>query len=253
MLEMGNPQVTRSWFVGILEGEGCFKNKRVTITNTNKDIIDACERYLTDNYIYFTTSRVKYKNYKEWWVIYINFGRKNDIFNYCKQLYKLIQPSLECRRDEFEQLLGTSETTCEPSEDLEWLAGIFEAEGSFSLILDYRNQASFTIEIANSNQKIIDKVIRIYRKYYISYHVSERAGKKSHHKHMTHIRIRGLLRCERFLRLMKGQWIAQRNIKRTELMKEFIDTRFQMHLRDPLTSRQLQIIQTMRDLNRKKI
>ncbi len=252
MLVQDNEQVTKvGWFCGILEGEGYFKvsEKKIIINNTDVGIIDACKRFLKSNYVYFTDHEVKWKNYKLQYYITIP-NNKTDSVQWCNRLYELIKNNLECRRNQFEQLLGTSETICDLSVDLDWLAGIYEAEGSFSLIFDYRNQAAFEIQIANTNLIIIDKIARNLVNIYCAYHFSERNGKKDHHKKLWYIRIRGFKRCNRFLYKMKGRWMSPRNIKRTSLMSEFIDLRLRQDLRDPYSDRQRQIVQAMRDLNR---
>jgi hypothetical protein len=240
MLVQDNQQVTENWFVGILEGEGCDKGNEITITNTNRNIINECENFLRRNFILFHTIESKHKQYKRWWTIHIS----KDEFN---KLYTIINPHLQC------QFFGTSETTREFSVDLNWLAGIYEAEGDFSLELDNQDRAQFDIDLTNSNDKIIQKIILAFRNKRVPYYITNYIKKKNNYKLHTRIRIRGLLRCQKFIELMRNKWVSPENIKKTELMKEFIDSRLKMELREPLTQRQLQIIQTMRDLNRKKI
>ncbi len=56
MLNSANPQATSGWICGILEGEGYFRiyknSPEIRISNTDLDIISACEKYFKDNNIY---------------------------------------------------------------------------------------------------------------------------------------------------------------------------------------------------------
>lgn len=254
MLVQENQQVTRSWFTGILEGEGSLRNTassniEVRISNTNLDIIEACESYLKANSVWFNRRSQSRPPRKTEYTIEIR-DSKYQIFKYAAILYELIKPSLECRNGEFQRILGTSETLCSPSVDLDWIAGIFEAEGSFDLRRNHLGVSVMRVEISNTNPKILAKVICNLDAMLCAYHVRIRRKTKEHHSQAWSIEIHGMKRCQRFLNAMNGRWIARRNKQRTSLMTEFINARFSHCYKDPYTQRELQIIQAVCDLNR---
>jgi LAGLIDADG-like domain len=237
-----NQQVTSSWFTGILEGEGNFRKQHnkypeIRIVNTDLDIIKGCQKYLDNNHIMYNFSNRDRINRKKLYTISII---NNSYGKYPQILFKLL--NLECRHNEYQKILDTSETTCALTIDFDWLIGIFEAEGGFSLTLDHRNYAQLEINLINKRKEIINKVALNLKALYCAYNIRS-------FKSYRVVRICGMKRCKRFLYATKNKWISSRNIKRSSLMYEFSESRLEMPQREPYTSRQLQIIQTMRDLN----
>jgi DNA-binding transcriptional regulator WhiA len=109
MLVSDNQQVTSSWFVGILEGEGSFRNSaksniEVRISNTNTDIIEACESFLRTNYIYFVTTNAKRITRKREYTISIRKSREI-LYNYPRLLFDLIESKMQCRKTEYQKYL----------------------------------------------------------------------------------------------------------------------------------------------------
>lgn len=254
MLAQDNQQVTSSWFCGILEGEGSFddiKNrKRVRICNTDEDIIEACEDYLKRNFIWYTTFKSVRKGKKDTYDISISSGKKDILFDYPQMLFNLIDNDLECRRSEFEQLLGTSTTTRGPSVNLDWLIGIYEAEGSFSSVLNCRGLITHKIELPNTNELILKKVILNLKAIGCTYYIETKKKYQEHHTQSYSISIYGMKRSLSFLQATNGKWVSWRKAKLASLMQEFAESRFSMPHKTPYTEEQLQIVRTMKDLNR---
>lgn len=253
MLKSANQQVTRSWFVGILEGEGCFRNTKKSgvetrISNTETDIINACESYLKSNQIWFTTSEGQRVGKRKEFTISIRNSNR-EIFQYATLLYKLIDQSLECRNDEFQSILGSSQTARNSSIDLDWMAGIYEAEGAFDLHLNHRGIANLKIELPNTNRKIIDKVEKNLAIMQCAWHIRDRIPKQINHSLAWSVEIYGMKRCERFLEAMNNRWVAERNVKRSSLMLQFIKARSSHSMKDAYTPEELQMIQAVCDLN----
>lgn len=256
MLVCDNQQVTKvGWFTAILEGKANIRNtkshnQQVRIINTDTDIIKRCEDFLKENHIYFSTSVNKRKNCKPIYEISIS-NNSNFSINYSKLLYDLIDPYLECRRDEYQTILGSSQSIRGPSVDQDWLIGIYEAEGFLSLTTSYQGYAFYEIGMCNTNQRIIEKTIMNLRAMNCPYYVQNKGPykKEDHYREAKAIRIVGMMRCEKFLRATEGKWMASRNLKRSSLMSEFIESRKVMKMKEPFTERQRRILQTMKDLN----
>lgn len=254
MTDLDNQQATSSWFIGILDGEGSFRNTKksnieVRISNTDIDIIEKCEEFLRINNIYFSTYHNKRSNRKIEYTISVRNSR-NMFYNYPKNLYQILEKKLECRRDEYQQILGASETECDLSVDLNWFVGVFEAEGSFSLVMNNRGRATIKLEISNTRYKIIEKAAKTLHSLGCSYHIMAKNRYKDHYKIPKSIEIYGMKRSFRLLQVCRNLWISSRNKKRSSLLLEFIESRLPTNQKEPYTERQLQIIQTMKDLNR---
>ena len=252
MLVRGNQQATTGWFVGILEGEGSFHKPKfggveVRVHNTNLDIIEGCESYLKKNNIFFTRQVQDRAGRKLQYTISIRNSKT--IYRFVDRLYTLISPSMECRLDEFQRIIGASETTCDPSIiDYDWLTGIYEAEGSFSLCLNNRGVAALKIEISNTNQRIIRKVQSHLATMQCGYHLVDKVHKVGCSQAQM-VEIYGMRRCQRFLESMRGRWVAERNVRRTEGMMRFIMSRLARPRKAPYSAEELSSIQSVRDLN----
>lgn len=232
------------WFTAILEGEGSLdeRNKIIQISNTDLDIIEGCEMFLKREGIWFVRGSNNRKGQKPDYIIRIS--RPDSTF-----IFKLLEPHLQCR---FVNQLntGSSETTREPSIDKNWLAGIFEAEGSFSLTFDNRDNVQSSITLPNTNRKIIAKIVRNLWSIGCSWYIFDKKPRLEHHTSGWIVAISGMKRSLRFLRQMNGMWISRRNQRRTSLMKEFIDSRFNGPQKAPYSPRERQIVQSMTDLNK---
>lgn len=253
MLDSDNQQVTASWFVGILDGEGSFRvtkygGKEIRIVNTDLDIIAACETFLKDNHILFHTTSQKVKNRKRFYTINIKNHDKL-IFQYAEMLYKILEPQLECRRQHFQKILGTSETTRPLTVDFDWLIGIWEGEGYFSLTKGYRGSADMQIGLGNTNPFILEKTAMNLKAINCPFYIRSKNYKRKEWKDAEEIVIRGLHRCYKFLEATNGFWLANRNKRLSELCTEFVNSRFMKEAKDEFTPREAQIIQTCCDIN----
>ena len=238
MLVMDNQQAT-AWFVGILEGEGSFGTRhggsgRIQIHNNDKDIIDKCEEFLKQNQVLFSTYQVKAGK---------KIGYKLCItMQDCINLFRIVQEQMDCRNQEFQQIVGASETEREPSINVSWLIGIWEAEGSIFLSTNHRENLIPRLELDNTNSKIIKKIVINLRNLGCSWYCKDY---DRGHKPFTRITIQGLMRCQRFLRKVKNLWQSRRNEKQSQLLLEFVDSRLQMGIKEPYTQHQKQIYYEM--------
>lgn len=254
MLVWDNQQATRvGWFTAILEGEGYFRAKanglgaQVSLTNTDLSIIEGCESFLRANRVWFTRTE-SYGNGRSVYVLWVR-NSSRDILQYATILYDLIEQSLECRRDEYQTILGASTTTRDPSVDLNWLAGIYEAEGSFSLTLDHRDHAALAISISNTNARIIDKVKLNLNTLGCGFHVRDKVKVKPHHKAAQIVAVTGILRCHTFFGQMVDRWTGSRHSRMAAAILEFAKSRLSRSRKDPYNPRELSLIQSVCDLN----
>lgn len=237
-----NQQAT-SWFVGILEGEGSFykrseTNKRILIPNNDLDVIKTCEKFLADNLILYKTYQVKAGT---------KIGYKITITDVdCKNLYTRILQDLQCRLDEFQRILGASETECNISANLHWLVGIFEAEGSFCISENHRGYLTPKIEIDNTNEKIVGKVIETIKSLSLSWYVKKYfpEGRKP----FTKVSIQGTKRCLRFLQQV-SDWRTTKNVQRSKVMVDYCTQRLQKPINSGYDSSDYNFRNTMLQLN----
>lgn len=113
--------------------------------------------------------------------------------------------------------------------DLSWLAGMWEADGSFSLNKN-KNQTKYIqyephLQFVNTDLMIIEEVIRILKELQIGYYFMSRIqpiefGKKLKYE----IRVQGMKRCGRLLKYLL-EYIRGQKKKRAEFIKTFIDLR----------------------------
>ena len=253
MSAQDNQQVTSvGWFTGILEGEGNFdarsqQSTRIRIANTDLDIVEACEKFLKYHNIYSsTTSQVQRAGVKKIYCVTIQ-GNSATFFDYSRLLYNLIESSLQCRRVEYQQMLGTSETACDLSADINWLIGIWEAEGSFSLWLNNRGVIAMRISLVSTNERILQKAALSLMALGCSWNSKD--SQRGHWERLGELTLNSLPNCLRFLRKTRGFWQSGRNIRRTELMVEYLESRLAKNCRGPYSDRELEIPELMRQLN----
>lgn len=249
---MDNQQET-SWFVGILEGEGSFMynlhgGARISISNTDNDIIETCEDFLKRNHVFhkiYNSQRGKRKREYE-----IRIQGKND----CYHLFKIIKNNFECRYSELQQILGSSETTREISLtiDLYWLIGILEAEGSFHIGCRYsrKDKPNYQPEIVISNTRfnIIDKIVKTLYGFGLSWHIHNRYPENPNHSVVKIVTISGFRRVLSILRVTEGLYVTQKAITVSNLLLEFCRSRFQQDKREPYTEQQIEIYHTLREI-----
>lgn len=254
MLVWDNQQVTSNWFAGMLEGEGSFRNTaksniEVRLCNTDIDLIEACERYLKQHHIYYIISEDNRATRKVLYTLRIAKSREI-LHNYPQLLYNLLDSKLQCRHKEYQRILGTSETERDLSADFDWMIGVFEAEGSFSLIQNNRERMALKIDISNTNYKILEKFAITLKHLGCSWYV-ENKSRELHWQDAKAICICGMKRCLRFLNATNNKWQSKRNLQRSSLMLEFIHSRLPKNQKEPYTERELQIPNIMKQLNTK--
>lgn len=238
---MDNQQVTKDWFVGFLEGEGCFSAKRrqhdcvIRITNKEVDVLYACQKYLSQNGI--LSYILKRKDSSQAYDVYISG------FNECNILYHSIKDSMSCRIKELESIIGSSTIPRETSSNLNWLAGVLEAEGHFTIKTQWSkdDRVSYKpfVDVPNTNPLIIEKVVKTLYTNGLAWYVYN--GKNSGYKDYQRISIVGFKRVNRFLEVMENLWIGRKTVRKIKLLKEFCHSRLNKEPKAQYSNREHEI------------
>lgn len=249
-----NLQAT-NWFVGILDGEGSLSRDyhngcRIRISNTELDIIEKCQKILLDFGIVATYSSGQRGHRKREYDLRIQ-GVED-----CKRLYKSIEKFLHCSKEKFQQIIGASTTTreipvIEPNKY--WLAGVMEAEGSYSISRHFgkglRSSYSPVIAIANTNFAIIEKVVKCFHSLGLAWHVSDRLTSNPNHSDVKTLTISGYKRVIRACYKLQGLFGGKRAQTRNDLILEFVSSRLEMdNSKLPYTQRQHDIYYRLREM-----
>lgn len=217
MLIWDNQQAT-GYFIGILDGEGCYKSKEtgykaIEISNDELDIIEECERFLSNScvlfrrYEYILKNKIRYK-------IIVSMQD-------CINLYNKIKDKLECRIKEYQKILNAPETERDLTIDYNWLVGIYEAEGAIILSENYRGNLTPKIELDNTNEDIIYKIRKNLDMLKCSYYVKDY---DRGNKPFTKISIQGIKRCKRFLE-SNIKWRSKKITKKCSLLLDYCNLR----------------------------
>lgn len=257
---MDNQQATKSWFIGFLDGEGCFIAERskehlreystksshkqqceIRISNTEIDTLYICKEFLGKNYIlsYILTGKPHKKSGKAVSELYIA-GEKD-----CKIFYELMKDTMECRINELERILGASTTTRETSCDKNWLAGVYEAETCFTISTQSHKGGFIShkpeVIFENTNTKITEKVIKTLYNLGLSWYVRDRDQHNPKWKKSQVVSICGFKRVIRFIRVMDGLWRGSKTIRKVKLITEFCESRLKGHEKEPYSEREKQL------------
>jgi hypothetical protein len=204
---MDNPQDIH-WFSGFFEGEGSFSFRerqrrgnnvgfffepKISISNTNKIAIELCEKILQQKLINYSKTKSIRTGKIDCYDLSICSNVAISLFvDYFKSLIECDKVRLEC----FQQFVNSrmqrtryslhndkeleivekhnqwrsSETTREVSYSYsrDWLAGIYEAEGSFT---NHSWTTSPIIQLCNTNFSIICKAQYILQQDWINPHI----------------------------------------------------------------------------------
>jgi hypothetical protein len=252
MLDPGNQQATANWVAGILEGEGHFEKRaygrykdfcQVHINNCDVDIIQACEKFLQESGIqYRRHSSSPVKGRKTPYRITISGER-------CRKFYELMLPFIECRRQQFQRVVGASETACETSPDVQWLVGIWQAEGTIYIARNHLGSFIPYLSLENTNQAIVDKTAKSLQRIECTFYKKDFTPTKINWKPYTRIQISGMKRVHRFVSATNGLWVGQRDAKRSALMLEYTTSRLSRSPRSPYSDREMQIYHELKALN----
>lgn len=112
--------------------------------------------------------------------------------------------------------------------DLAWLAGMWEADGSFSLCRN-QNKGKYIqyeplMQFVNTDILLAQKVMEILKNIQVGYYQLSRIQTGLGTKLKHEIRIAGIMRCSTFLRYILPYMQGQKR-KRAELIKAFLDYR----------------------------
>lgn len=243
---MDNPQDIH-WFSGFFEGEGSFSFRvrqrrgqntgilyepKISISNTNSIAIEKCEKVLQSKLIqYCKTLNIRYGK-KDCYSLDISSKVNISLF------VDFFKPYIECdkiRLDCFQKFINSrmnrvsfsphndyelqiiakhnqwrsSETTREISYSYsrDWLAGIYEAEGSF---VNHNWTGSPCIQLCNTNFSIICKAQEILRKDWLNPHITKH-DKTEKHQAFWHLTLSGKNKYNRFVERYASHFTYRRN------------------------------------------
>lgn len=224
---MDNQQAIQ-WLAGFFEGEGCVsfnlrsqRDSKLTpwtsISNTSLTAIQECERILKYWNVYYTVRCQVDKRPNTKPCYHIRVHGVENVHWFLRNLH----PYLECESYRVSRMLHfcdsrlgrkghastndlewqmyqeilnwrASTTTCEESYklDYDWLAGVWEAEGTFSA----NQNGTPIIQLVNCNTKLIDKA-RVHLP--IGCHL-KRYQIVSHHQPIWHLTLCGQLKLQKF-------------------------------------------------------
>lgn len=107
--------------------------------------------------------------------------------------------------------------------DLQWLGGVFDGEGNFSLVYNQRTEtATAQIRFTNTSNVMIAEVRRILDVHTLPYHIQQRdptTGTKA----IWHMSINGAKRSRRFLTVVMPYLRAKR--KEAAIVWDFVQSR----------------------------
>lgn len=250
-MEYQQATMTLDWFIGFLEGEGCFINRddkkchEVRISNTEIDVLEACSRFLSKNYI---VNRI-YANKR--------IGKNKIVFDLyisglqdCKILYNLVKNNMDCRINELEKVVGASTTTRETSLNLNWLIGLFEAEGCFTINTQMHKKGNIShspaIIMENTNFMIIEKTVKTLYNLGLSWYIRDRVFENPNYKPSQVITIAGWKRVVRFLNMTKDAFVGSKTIRKVKLLTEFCKSRLSKESKEPYSNIEHQLAQEIK-------
>lgn len=137
---------------------------------------------------------------------------------------------------------------------LHWLGGIFDGEGSFSLIAlrrkgklySFRPQAS----VVNTDDRIIDEVISILEELELPFHVHRHTARKYSQRPVSEVRIIGLKRVARALPSIIPYLVSKK--ARAQAILDFAELRLlQENIKhgQPLTDFEISLVEFVRKEN----
>lgn len=245
-----NQQAMMSWFVGILEGEGCaFRGKNrsvIQITNTDIEIIDKCVSFLNSKTIFNSITATAKKNPKHKKVYNIRVLQTNN----CYTLIKTLGDSFQCRYEEFltklELRASTTTRDITLTSDFHWLVGLFEAEGSIGLEYDNKGYYNPALSVKSIRENIIEKFAITLKSLGCSWYTESHTSENPNHSKIYVLRMRGLKRCARFLYIVKDLFQSQYYFRRANLLHEFCSGRLLKSCSEPYTQRDSEIYHQLR-------
>lgn len=138
---------------------------------------------------------------------------------------------------------------------LSWLGGIIDGEGC--VVLASRGEASRgtrelkyvpRITIVNTDWRVMDKVVAIFKEYKLPFYLHRRKPRKKHYKEKIELEVSGYKRIHKVLPVIVPYLIAKR--KRAEWLFAYVDSRLRNY-RKPMTYGEKKLIEKLRSANGK--
>jgi hypothetical protein len=132
--------------------------------------------------------------------------------------------------------------------DLQWLGGIFDGEGSFSIVFNQRTEtATSMIRLTNSSDVMIAEVARILREHEMPFHLQRRAPQGGGTRDIWHLSINGAKRSRRVLPLLMPYLRAKR--AEAEIVWRWVESRLNKAPGSPYTTEEIDWFAELRMLH----
>jgi hypothetical protein len=120
---------------------------------------------------------------------------------------------------------------------LAWLAGIWDGEGTFTIINDSRGILSSRLSLSNTDVSMINEIVKIFDLSSVKGHIwQEQTSRKPNHKKAYHITINKMEDVLKITEMMLPYLISKK--PRAELLIRFVKSRMKYKketIRDPKT------------------
>lgn len=137
---------------------------------------------------------------------------------------------------------------------LYWLGGIFDGEGSFSLIALRRKGKLYSfrpqLSVCNTDMRIMDEVESLFKELTLPYHIVKNEARKDSQRPVTELTTRGLKRCFRALPHIIPYLIAKQ--ERAEALFDFCLSRLtkeEEYHGQPLDEYEIKLVEFVRKEN----
>lgn len=135
--------------------------------------------------------------------------------------------------------------------DLAWIAGLWEADGCFSIFKGSKSRLYAASSFVNSDKKLIEAVHSSLKRLGVGHYISTRklSEKNSNHKDQQIIYVAGFKRAEKFIDLILP-FLRGRKSEVAEVVKAFIVHRLSNY-KGHYTKEDFEFIEKVRKLNKK--
>lgn len=134
-------------------------------------------------------------------------------------------------------------------EDIGWLIGVIEGEGSF-MINSHKRQFRWDYEpklqIVNTNSVLIEEAARIFKGLGIGRHVQDLTEQRRKVKPYKRVSVEGVKRLAYFLGVIPPERFRAKQVQ-ARLMQQYLQSRLHDRPNKPLSQEQLDLIKSLRE------